>query len=736
MGRAVLTSPFRGKGKMKIRKKIALLALSLLCVVSCIVLIPLNGNVSVAGSCVYEKTDISSFLKNPENKQILLVHQYEGKWYAITANTDSTKTAAVATEVVVSSDGSTVSGTITDYMLWNVSVKSDSETEYVFFKNVGAGEDKYLNKNKIGAAPTDNNRFRKSDFLSGSLLYGTNSYLCFKESGYTVTNDPYEFSVYVKTTVLNTYTVTYSDGKGGQILETYEENKEITLPECSFEKEGYRFVGWKLGNDIYSSGDRFTVSGNTSFTAVWEEIPPETYTISFRVGEKTITQTMTENMEYLLPSYDATDEAGNRLFPALAEGETFDGWYPEASDERIDSIASPCENVTVTARILVTVRFDLNGGKWKDDIPTTYSVVRGETFTVPVAPTHVRDDKFEFLFFLSNGKKIDAKDTVSVSAPMTLVAEWNQVAFSVVFITDGQSEECILPKGDSFPEEKQTAKKSGMKFMYWQDEDLREVDQAAFQAERDCTFTALFGYQILVFLDGVLFDDEVVASGQKYTFPTVGNLGEKEVFVGWIDETSSAEKKIYSEKASVTIECARTFRRATANFETANQAVLRLGQGLSDSGIQFRTLIGASDWDLISPFVSAGTMIARADTVSAEGFDFAHTAPENILDIPSTKSTLVGEDRRFSASIVNLHEYNYGRKFLARGYLRVAYADEKDAGYVYARYDADYSVSARELAASVLTGPWSLTETQRRILSEYTSSENEGGTDGSTTETP
>ncbi|MDY2879846.1 MAG: InlB B-repeat-containing protein [Candidatus Borkfalkiaceae bacterium] len=723
---------------MKIRKKIALLALSLLCVVSCIVLIPLNGNVSVAGSCVYEKTDISSFLKNPENKQILLVHQYEGKRYAITANVDSTQPAAV----VVSADGSTVSGTIsgmiTNHMLWNVSVKSDSGTEYVFFENVGAAG-KFLNKNKVSGEPSGDDRFRKENFLEGKLLYGdilgTHSFLCYNGLKYTNSGTPCDFSVYVKTTVLNTYTVTYSDGKDGQILETYEENKEITLPECSFEKEGYRFVGWKLGNDTYSSGNLFTVSGNTAFTAVWEEIPPETYTISFRIGEKTVTQTMTENVEYLLPSYDATDEAGNRLFPALAEGEIFDGWYPEASDERIDSIASPCENVTVTARIFVTVRFDLNGGKW-DDIPTTYSVVRGETFTVPDAPTHVRDDKFEFLYFLSNGKKIHAEDTVSVSAPMTLVAEWNQVAFSVVFITDGQSEEWILQKGYPFPEEKRTAKKSGMKFMYWQDEDLREVDQAAFQAERDCTFTALFGYQITLVSGNVKFDDQVVASGQKYTFPTVGNLGEKEVFVGWIDETSSAEKKIYSEKASVTIECARTFRRATANFETANQAVLRLGQGLSDSGIQFRTLIGASDWDLISPFVSAGTMIARADTVSAEGFDFAHTAPENILDIPSTKSTLVGEDRRFSASIVNLHEYNYGRKFLARGYLRVAYADEKDAGYVYARYDADYSVSARELAASVLTGPWSLTETQRRILSEYTSSENEGGTDGSTTETP
>lgn len=719
MGRAVLTPPFRGKGKMKIRKKIALLALSLLCVVSCIVLIPLNGNVSVAGSFVYEKTDISSFLEDPANKQILLVHQYNGKWYAITANADSTQTAAVATEVVVSSDGSTVSGTITDYMLWNVSVESVSGTEYVLFKNVGAGEDKYLNKNKIGLKPSDDYSFRKIDFVNGQLLYGTASYLYYTGTGYAVSNAFYDFCIYVKTTVLNTYTVTYSDGEGGLISETYEENKEITLPVCSFEKEGYRFVGWKLDNETYSAGGRFTVSGNTSFTAVWEEIPPETYTISFRVGEKTVTQTMTENEEYILPSYDAADEEGNRLFPTLAEGETFDGWYPEASDERIDSIASPCKNVTVTARILVTVRFDLNGGKWKNDIPTTYSVVRGKTFTVPVAPTHVRENKFEFLYFLSNGKKIEAENAVSVSAPMTLVAEWNQFAFSVVFISDGQSDELILPKDAPFPEDKQTAKKSGMEFMHWQDEDLREVDQAAFRAERDCTFTALFGYQIEVVSGNVKFDNQVVASGQTYTFPTVGNLGEKEVFVGWIDETSSAEKKIYSENASVTIECARTFRRATANFETANQAVLRLGQGLSDSGIQFRTLIGASDWDLISPFVSAGTMIARADTVSAEGFDFDHTAPENILDIPSTKSTLVGEDRRFSASIVNIHEYNYGRKFLARGYLRVAYADEKGTGYVYARYDADYSVSVRELASSVLTGPWSLTETQRRILSEY-----------------
>ena len=50
---------------------------------------------------------------------------------------------------------------------------------------------------------------------------------------------------------------------------SYTEGDEVTLPENTNTREGYAFAGWKVGEEVLKAGDTFTVSGNTTISAVW-----------------------------------------------------------------------------------------------------------------------------------------------------------------------------------------------------------------------------------------------------------------------------------------------------------------------------------------------------------------------------------------------------------------------------------------------------------------------------------
>ena len=61
------------------------------------------------------------------------------------------------------------------------------------------------------------------------------------------------------------------------VTDTVSGESEVTLAGCGFTKAGFRFTGWKVGTTVHQPGDKVSVAGDASVTAVaqWQEI---TYT--------------------------------------------------------------------------------------------------------------------------------------------------------------------------------------------------------------------------------------------------------------------------------------------------------------------------------------------------------------------------------------------------------------------------------------------------------------------------
>ena len=68
-----------------------------------------------------------------------------------------------------------------------------------------------------------------------------------------------------------TVTIKYGNSQPDTIV-NYVEGTIITLPSAPT-KPGYIFMGWKYGDATYQAGEKFTVTGDMTFTAVWANMP-------------------------------------------------------------------------------------------------------------------------------------------------------------------------------------------------------------------------------------------------------------------------------------------------------------------------------------------------------------------------------------------------------------------------------------------------------------------------------
>ena len=99
-------------------------------------------------------------------------------------------------------------------------------------------------------------------------------------------------------TTPQTHTVTFnSDGGTGTVDPmTAEAGSAITLPSADgLSRQYYTFTAWETGEKHYNPGDKFTVSADTVFTAVWTR---NTITVTYKANHESVTpSTHTETVD-------------------------------------------------------------------------------------------------------------------------------------------------------------------------------------------------------------------------------------------------------------------------------------------------------------------------------------------------------------------------------------------------------------------------------------------------------
>ena len=99
-------------------------------------------------------------------------------------------------------------------------------------------------------------------------------------------------------TTPQTHTVTFnSDGGTGTVDPmTAEAGSAITLPSADgLSRQYYTFTAWETGEKHYNPGDKFTVSADTVFTAVWTR---NTITVTYEANHESVTpSTHTETVD-------------------------------------------------------------------------------------------------------------------------------------------------------------------------------------------------------------------------------------------------------------------------------------------------------------------------------------------------------------------------------------------------------------------------------------------------------
>ena len=140
-----------------------------------------------------------------------------------------------------------------------------------------------------------------------------------------------------------TYAVSFdANGGTGTMADVTGVSGEYTLPANGFTApDGKQFKAWSVGGVEKAAGDKITVTANTTVTAVWEDIPVVTYTVSFDANGGTGTMTDVTNVsgEYTLPANGFT----------APDGKQFKSWSVGGNEKAVGDKITVTANTTVTA---------------------------------------------------------------------------------------------------------------------------------------------------------------------------------------------------------------------------------------------------------------------------------------------------------------------------------------------------------------------------------------------------
>ena len=126
----------------------------------------------------------------------------------------------------------------------------------------------------------------------------------------------------------NSSTISFeaSGGTGNMNTEDVENHSLYTLPECAFNPPAnQQFKAWMIGNTEYAPGAVFTVTGDTTVKAVWEDkavTPAPVYWVTFQPDADTDQEHTVDGIsgEYILPDFSELTDL------EATPGKVFKGW--------------------------------------------------------------------------------------------------------------------------------------------------------------------------------------------------------------------------------------------------------------------------------------------------------------------------------------------------------------------------------------------------------------------------
>ena len=183
-------------------------------------------------------------------------------------------------------------------------------------------------------------------------------------------------------------------------------------------KDGYRFDGWKLGDDIITSVDSNWLR-HIELTAVWGI---DEYTITYHLNGGT-------NNPNNPTTFTAFDDTITLLSPSKT-GYTFSGWYSDPGfEERVYDIPSgTSSDVELYAKwkvISYTITYLLNGGTNNSGNPSTYTIEDEITLLNPSKIGYV------FSNWTNNSGETVTKIQPGTTGNLTLTANWNLAKYNV-----------------------------------------------------------------------------------------------------------------------------------------------------------------------------------------------------------------------------------------------------------------------------------------------------------------
>ncbi len=238
------------------------------------------------------------------------------------------------------------------------------------------------------------------------------------------------------------------------------------------------------------------------------------------------------------------------------------------------------------------------------------------------------------------------------------------------------------------------------------------------------TYTVMGSGTVAYDVNGTI-TQETVTFGDTILLPAAPAAPENKVFVGWLDKADSTS--IYKANAAYAVTGSVVFQAAFVELKMLNGASIRTE---APYGIRFISEINTADYELLEDvIVRMGTLVITGEVLNTYA-GTRNTDPnkytfenmnQTVLGMTSVTANIIrknfltdsgkgilGDNVRegysyFSANIVDMQAGNYARKFGARTYMTVDYADGSSQNFYTAYHDDNNMRSVYDLAKTFVT---------------------------------